>query len=359
MLTAGIVGLPNVGKSTLFNALLKKQVADAANYPFCTIDPNIGVVEVPDERLPKLAKIVETEKIVPSAVEFCDIAGLVRGASKGEGLGNQFLSHIREVDAIIHVVRLFEDENVTHVSQKLDPKDDIETIETELILKDLETLSRQEKPNKKLSKEDDIYYDAVEILKEKLNKNIAAKEVQLSDIQKESVKKLNLLTIKPVLYVLNLSEKQLINLPEIKKLISTHFNEFQPILTLCAKLESDIVVLSPDEQKEYLQQYNLEEPGLNRLINAAYDLLGLISFLTAGKKEVRAWPIKKGTTAQNAAGVIHTDFIQHFIKAEIVPYQQFVEVGGWIHAREKGLAKMCGRDYEMQDGDVVDFKVGV
>jgi len=334
-------------------------VADAANYPFCTIDPNIGVVEVPDERLPKLAKIVETEKIVPSAVEFCDIAGLVRGASKGEGLGNQFLSHIREVDAIIHVVRLFEDENVTHVSQKLDPKDDIETIETELILKDLETLSRQEKPNKKLSKEDDIYYDAVEILKEKLNKNIAAKEVQLSDIQKESVKKLNLLTIKPVLYVLNLSEKQLINLPEIKKLISTHFNEFQPILTLCAKLESDIVVLSPDEQKEYLQQYNLEEPGLNRLINAAYDLLGLISFLTAGKKEVRAWPIKKGTTAQNAAGVIHTDFIQHFIKAEIVPYQQFVEVGGWIHAREKGLAKMCGRDYEMQDGDVVDFKVGV
>lgn len=351
MLKVGIVGLPNVGKSTLFNALLKKQVAVAANYPFCTIDPNVGIVEVPDERLPKLAGIVKTNTIVPSAVEFYDIAGLVRGASKGEGLGNQFLSHIKEVDAIVHVVRLFEDSNVIHVSEKINPTEDIEIVETELILKDLDTLSRQNRPNKKLEKEDEAFYEAVAILVEKLNQNIPAREVSLTEIQQEGVRRLNLLTMKPVLYVTNVSETQLgegvLELSNRKQ------------IALCVKLEADIVVLDKADQQEYLKQFNLKEPGLNRLIKAAYELLGLISFLTAGEKEVRAWPISNGTDAQNAAGVIHTDFIKHFIKAEIVPYQAFVDAGGWTPARDKGQAKMCGREYIMKDGDVVDFKVNI
>src|SRR3990167_8987621 len=286
-LSIGIVGMPNVGKSTLFNALLKKTVAYAANYPFATIEPNVGVVEVPDARLPVLAKIVNTQKIVPAAVEFYDIAGLVKGASEGEGLGNKFLSHIREVAAIAHVVRLFEDPDIIHVSNKVDPISDIQTVETELILSDMATLSKQHEPKGKASKEDIFLYEVVQ------------------------------------------------------------------------KLENDVLTLSPEDQKEYLEGYGLKDTGLNNLIQKAYSTLGLISFLTGGEKEVRAWTITKGTLAPQAAGTIHTDFEKHFIKADVIPYQDFVDLGGWVNAREQGKVQSTGKDYVMQDGEVVEFKVGV
>lgn len=350
-LKIGIVGLPNVGKSTLFNALLKKQVALAANYPFATIEPNVGIVEVPDSRLPKLAEVVKTNKIVPAAVEFIDIAGLVKGASTGEGLGNKFLAHIREVSAIAHVVRVFEDPNVVHVGNEVNPKSDMETIEAELILADLQSLEKQQRPNKKMEKEEIIFHDTIDLLKEKLNQAIPARDISLSEPQLESIKPLNLLTFKPVIYICNLSEQQLDN-PYLPNLPENS-------ILLSAKLESEIVILSPEEQIEYLKQYNLEESGLNRLITKAYQTLGLISFLTAGEKEVRAWTIKKGTLAPAAAGVIHTDFEKHFIKAEVVPFKTFVELGGWIKCREEGKVTLAGKDYEMKDGDVVDFKVGV
>lgn len=350
-LKIGIVGLPNAGKSTLFNALLKKQVALAANYPFATIEPNVGIVEVPDDRLPKLTEVVKTNKIVPAAVEFIDIAGLVKGASTGEGLGNKFLAHIREVAAIAHVVRVFEDPNVVHVGPKIDPKSDMETIEAELILADLQTLEKQLRPNKKLEKEEIFFYDTVDLLKEKLNKAVPARDIFLSENQLESIKSLNLLTLKPVIFVCNLSEKQLEkpNSPDYPK----------NSIYLSAKLESEVVVLNEADQKEYLKQYGLEESGLNRLIKKAYETLGLISFLTAGEKEVRAWTIKKGTLAPAAAGVVHTDFEKHFIKAEVVSFETFIELGGWAKCREVGKVTLGGKDYEMKDGDVVDFKVGV
>jgi GTP-binding protein YchF len=367
-LSIGIVGLPNVGKSTLFNALLKKQVAYAANYPFATIEPNVGVVEVPDPRLPVLAQIVHTEKIVPAIVEFYDIAGLVRGASKGEGLGNQFLSHIREVAAIVHVVRLFEDGNVIHVANKVDPLDDIKTVETELIFADLATLEKQKEPRMNASKEEKIRWEAVQILKNKLNNGTLARYVALDDEQLEIVKQLNLLTMKPVLYIFNVSEKQLENHEETEKTIQNIISNVGngrdhslPVkyLYLNAKLENEIVVLSSEEQKEYLQQYGLKETGLNRLAQKAYEMLGLISFLTAGEKEVRAWTIARGTTAPQAAGTIHTDFEKHFIKADVIPYPEFVVANGWVKAREQGKVMVMGKDYVMKDGDVVEFKVGV
>jgi GTP-binding protein YchF len=368
-LSIGIVGLPNVGKSTLFNALLKKQIAEVANYPFCTIEPNIGVIEVPDERLPVLAKIVNTTKIIPAVVEFYDIAGLVRGASTGEGLGNKFLSHIREVAAIVHVVRLFDDKNITHVANKIDPLDDIKTIETELILADLQTLEKQKEPKgSSTSKEEKERWQVIQKVKEQLNKGITLNRQNLTDEEKILIKPLNLLTSKNVIYLFNVSENQLENKKEIKEKIHqifTDYNRFQPISTdynylyLSAKLESEIVVLSESEQKEYLKQYGLEESGLNRLIKKAYETLGLISFLTAGVKEVRAWTIKKGTLAPQAAGVIHSDFEKHFIKADVIPYEKFVEASGWTKARERGLVLTVGKDYEIKDGEVVEFKVGV
>ncbi len=371
-LSIGIVGLPNVGKSTLFNALLKKQVAYAANYPFATIEPNVGVVEVPDPRLPVLAQIVHTEKIVPAIVEFYDIAGLVRGASKGEGLGNQFLSHIREVAAIVHVVRLFEDGNVIHVANKVDPLDDIKTVETELIFADLATLEKQKEPRMNASKEEKIRWEAVQILKKKLNEGISARHIEFDDEQLHEVRQLNLLTIKPVLYVFNVSEAQLENKEETEKQIASWFHDFiatsvnnetmkqsSNYLYLNAKLENEIVVLSTEEQKEYLHQYGLKETGLNRLAQKAYEMLGLISFLTAGEKEVRAWTITKGTTAPQAAGTIHTDFEKHFIKADVILYPEFVAANGWVKAREQGKVMIMGKDYVMKDGDVVEFKVGV
>jgi len=376
-LSIGIVGLPNVGKSTLFNALLKKQVAEVANYPFCTIEPNVGVIEVPDERLPVLAKIVNTTKIIPAVVEFYDIAGLVRGASTGEGLGNKFLSHIREVAAIIHVVRLFDDKNITHVANKIDPLDDIKTIETELILADLQTLEKVKSQKSKVKNESDkLKIETVELLITNLNKGIPARKINLTDEQKNIIKPLNLLTSKNVIYLLNVSENQLENKKEIENKIDGIIKQIytqipnlknnktsnqQPAtrnyLYLSAKLESEIVVLSESEQKEYLKQYGLEESGLNRLIKKAYETLGLISFLTAGVKEVRAWTIKKGTLAPQAAGVIHSDFEKHFIKADIIPYEKFVEASGWTKARGQGLVQTVGKDYQMKDGDVVEFKV--
>jgi hypothetical protein len=364
-ISIGIVGLPNVGKSTLFNALLKKQVADVANYPFCTIEPNVGVIEVPDERLPVLAKIVDTTKIVPAVVEFYDIAGLVKGASKGEGLGNKFLSHIREVATIVHVVRLFEDSNIIHVNNKVDPKTDMEVVESELILADLETLQKNQNSKiknqndkSKLKNEEETKKLLVKKLIEELNNDIPARLVELNDEEKELIKLLNLLTIKPVLYVFNVSEKQLENIQLTKKQIEEIVGSHDYIY-LNAKLESEIVAFTPEEQKEYLKQYGLEETGLNRLIKKAYEMLGLISFLTAGTLEARAWTIKKGMLAPQAAAVIHTDFEKHFIKADIVTYQDFVNCNGWVKARETGKVQTVGRDYVMKDGEVVEFKVGV
>lgn len=363
-LSIGIVGLPNVGKSTLFNALLKKSVADVANYPFCTIEPNVGIVEVPDERLPVLAKIVNTQKIVPAVVEFYDIAGLVKGASEGAGLGNKFLSHIREVAAIVHVVRLFEDSNVIHVGNKVDPLSDIQIIESELILSDLATLEKQKQPKGAASKEEFMLFETVQLLKQKLNTGIPARKVSLNDKQLELTGQLNLLTLKLVIYAFNISEKQLEEKEKTNKQISEILRIVQEegnsnSIYFNAKLENEVLALSEEEQKEYLKQYGLEETGLNRLIKKAYETLGLISFLTAGEKEVRAWTIKKDTLAPQAAGTIHTDFEKHFIKADVIPYQQFTDAGGWVRAREKGLVQSVGKDYEIKDGEVVEFKVGV
>lgn len=349
-LSIGIVGLPNVGKSTLFNALLKKQVAQAANYPFCTIEPNVGVVEVPDERLAVLAQVVNTKKIVPAIVEFYDIAGLVAGASTGEGLGNKFLSHIREVSAIIHVVRVFDDKDVVHVASIPKPEEDIKTIETELILSDLQTLEKQNEPRGKISKEQVFLWEAVQILKKELNNGKLAQKVELSEEQKQAMSGLNLLTNKPIIYAYNVSENQILQKPNIQLL--------EPNVIISAKIESELSNLLPEEQKEYLTSLGLPESGLDRLIKKAYETLGLISFLTAGEIEAKAWTIKKGTLAPQAAGTIHTDFEKKFIKADIANYNDFVSNNGWLKCRELGKVRSEGKDYVMQDGDVVEFKIG-
>jgi GTP-binding protein YchF len=363
-LSIGIVGLPNVGKSTLFNALLKKQVADAANYPFCTIEPNVGIVEVPDERLPVLAKIVKTEKIVPAVVEFYDIAGIVKGASEGEGLGNKFLSHIREVAAIVHVVRLFEDNNVIHVANKVDPKSDIDVIDAELILADLETLKKQHEPKMNATKDERAAFEIIQRMKAELDKGISARNISLTDEEKALVQHLNLLTMKPIMYAFNVSEEQLMAQEQTKKTIETVLSSTNYALPATnyllfnAKLENDVLAFTPSEQKEYLDQFQLKDTGLNRMIKKCYEILGLISFLTAGTLEARAWTIKKGELAPEAAGTIHTDFTKKFIKADICSYEDFVANEGWVKAREVGKVVSAGKDYVMKDGDVVEFKIG-
>ncbi|MCR4264158.1 MAG: redox-regulated ATPase YchF [Candidatus Roizmanbacteria bacterium] len=354
-LKVGIVGLPNAGKSTLFNALLKKQAALAANYPFATIEPNIGIVPVPDERLIKLAELVEKEEgkyppLVPATIEFVDIAGLVQGASKGEGLGNKFLSHIREVDVICHVVRYFSDPDVIHTMGDVNPERDIGVIETELALADLQTLENQKMPKGTQNKEEMKKWDLIEKIKTTLNTNIPARRTIVSDEEQGIVRELQLLTMKPVLYVFNVSEDQLTG--------TTPPSAFSPSMVVAAKTESELAGLSPSEQKEYLDSLNIIQSGLDQVISKAYEMLGLISFLTMGEKEVRAWTITKSMLAPQAAGVIHTDFEKLFIKADVISYDDLIRVGSRAKAKETGKLRLEGRDYEMQDGDVVEFKIG-
>ncbi|MEX1052723.1 MAG: redox-regulated ATPase YchF [Patescibacteria group bacterium] len=366
-LSCGIVGLPNVGKSTLFNALLKKQVAYAANYPFATIEPNVGVVEVPDERLEKLADSIASLQndvrppIMPAVVEFYDIAGLVRGAHKGEGLGNQFLSHIREVSVVIHVIRLFEDENIIRVdTAQKGPLDDMTIINEELIFADLSTLEKQREPKGNISKDDQFAWDTFQTVKNDLNKGIFIKNQRLTDEQLSTLKPLNLLTFKPQILVFNISENQLTNKIDTEGKIKKILNDSkikEDYIYLCIKLENEILSLSQKEQIEYLSSFGLDETGLEKLIKTAYSTLDLISFLTAGEKEVRAWTIKQGTDAQNAAGVIHTDFFSKFIRADIVTFDDYISNNGWLKAKETGKVHSVGRDYVMKDGDVVDFKI--
>ncbi len=369
-LSIGIIGLPNVGKSTLFNALLKRQQALAANYPFATIEPNIGVVDVPDPRLAKLAELVKQEfgqrkgdreipeKIIPAVVKFYDIAGLVKGASQGEGLGNQFLSHIREADALIQVVRDFEDANVIRAGS-IDQKTDIEVINTELILADLQVLSKrierfEGEMKKNKSPENQKKMELYKTLLEALNKGTLSIDVKVSDEDKPLIKDLNLLTIKPMIYVLNVSEQ------DLSSKVTQNSNSLEKErVYLCAKIESELSSLDETDANAYKNELGILESGLDQVIKKGYGLLGLQTFLTAGPKEVRAWTIRKGDKAPQAAGVIHTDFERGFISAEVISYDSLLAVGGWKNAKEKGLVRIEGKNYVMQDGDVVEFRFSV
>lgn len=364
-LTAGIVGLPNVGKSTLFNAITKAG-AEAANYPFCTIDPNVGIVEVPDARLEKLTQVVKPQKTVPTAFEFTDIAGIVKGASKGEGLGNQFLSHIRQVDAICHVVRCFTDENITHVSGTIDPIDDIETINLELILADLETVSRRYERTEKLARQKDKAavqeFEVMKQLKEALEADRPARSVDLNEEEEKIAKHLHLLTAKPVLYVANVGEDDILDIENneyVQQVVDYAKEEKAEVIVVSAKIEEEIAELDEEEKELFLEELGIEESGLDQLIKAAYELLGLATYFTAGEKEVRAWTFKKGMTAPEAAGIIHSDFEKGFIRAETVSYDDLMEAGSMAKARENGKVRLEGKDYLVQDGDVIHFRFNV
>lgn len=364
-LKAGIVGLPNVGKSTLFNAITQAG-AESANYPFCTIDPNVGIVEVPDERLLKLTELVEPNRTVPTAFEFVDIAGLVKGASKGEGLGNKFLAHIREVDAIVHVVRCFQDENITHVSGKVDPLSDIETINLELIFADLETVEKRiERSRKNMKSGDKKYALEVELLervKTALENGQPARSVELSDEERLMLRDLHLITMKPVLYAANVSEEEAGSSednPYVAQVREFAAAEGAEVVPISAKVESEIAELEGEDKQLFLEELGLSQSGLDRLINAAYRLLGLYTYFTAGVQEVRAWTIRKGTKAPQAAGVIHTDFERGFIRAEVVSYEQLVEAGSMNGAKERGWLRLEGKDYVVQDGDIMHFRFNV
>ena len=360
----GIVGLPNVGKSTLFNAITNAG-AECANYPFCTIEPNVGVVPVPDERLDELAKIYNPEKITHAIIEFVDIAGLVKGASKGEGLGNKFLSHIREVDSIAQVVRCFENPNVVHVDGNIDPLRDIETINLELIFADIETLDKRldrAYKNLKADKKVQVEIDVLKKLKTALESGKCARTVELTDEEKELLKDTFLLTMKPTLYIANVSEEQLQD-PEndenVKKVIDYAKSEGAEVIPLCIKIEEELASLEDEDKKEMLDALGLAESGLDKVIKSSYNLLGLMSFLTAGEPEVRAWTIKKGTKAPQAAGKIHSDIERGFIRAEIVSYDDLIREGSMNAAKEKGLVRSEGKDYIMKDGDIVLFRFNV
>lgn len=359
----GIVGLPNVGKSTLFNAITKAK-AEMANYPFCTIEPNIGVVTVPDSRLPVVADIYQSKKIIPTTIEFVDIAGLVKGASKGEGLGNKFLGNIREVDAIAHVIRCFDDENVVHVSGKIDPIDDMETVNTELFLSDLEMLERRIERTKKLAKHDPIEKENLSTL-EKLKVFLENEQhPQKSDFSKEQwdyVKSLNLITVKPILYVANVSEDDLNqeNVYVQQLIEKVGENTDQRVITISAEIEEEISELDSEAKEAFLLELGLEHSGMETVARAAYDLLGLISYLTVGPKECRAWTVKEGTKAPGAAGKIHSDMERGFIRAEVIGYEELIAAGSEQKAKELGIVRIEGKDYVMQDGDVTYFRFNV
>ena len=360
----GIVGLPNVGKSTLFNAITKAG-AEAANYPFCTIEPNIGVVTVPDSRIDKLHEIYHSKKTIYTTIEFADIAGLVKGASKGEGLGNQFLGHIRETDAIVHVVRCFTSDNIVHVSGKIDPLDDIEVINTELILADLEAAYKAISKMQKSAKADKSLNSTLETLskiKETLEEGKSIRMLDLSDEELGDIKPYNFLTAKPIIYVANISEDDISDEDNEYVKVVKNFakTENAKCVKICADIESELSELDDSERKSYLEELGIDESGLDKLIKASYDLLNLISFLTAGEPEVRAWTIKKGTKAPQAAGKIHSDFEKGFIRAETISYDKLMECDGLLSkAREKGFIRSEGKNYIMQDGDVVNFLFNV
>ena len=364
-LTAGIVGLPNVGKSTLFKAITKAG-ALAANYPFATIDPNVGIVEVPDERLQKLTEMVTPKKTVPTGFEFTDIAGIVKGASKGEGLGNKFLAHIREVDAICQVVRAFDDDNITHVSGKIDPIDDIEVINMELIFADLESIDRHLPRLEKMAKQKDKDAMAEAALltkiKEGLENDMPASAIDFTDDEKKAVKGLHLLTFKPKLYVANVAEDDLADLDNNEYLAA--INEYAAkdgaeVIVISARVEEEIATLEDDEKEMFLEELGLAESGLDKLVRASYDMLGLATYFTAGEQEVRAWTFKKGMTAPECAGIIHTDFQKGFIRAETVAYEDLMNAGNMVKAREAGKVRLEGKEYLMKDGDVVHFRFNV
>jgi len=362
----GIVGLPNVGKSTLFNALTNTMKAEAANYPFCTIEPNVGIVEVPDERLYKIAEIVKPKKVTPTTIEFVDIAGLVRGASKGEGLGNQFLANIRNVDAIAHVVRCFQDENVVHVDGEVNPIRDIETINLELIFKDLESVERRIQRVSKVAKSGDKgarkELEALERIKEILEngRRIQPYLKELGDGEKRAVRELQLLTAKPVMYIANVDEEGLLEDNELVRLVREFAEkEGAPVVKICAKIEAELSELQKDEKEEFLRELGMEEPGLNAVIREGYKLLDLITFFTAGEQEVKAWTVKRGTKAPQAAGKIHSDIERGFIRAEVIKYDDLIREGSLQACKEKGLMRLEGKDYEVQDGDIIYFRFNV
>jgi GTP-binding protein YchF len=367
MLRAGIVGLPNVGKSTLFNALTSQQSALAANYPFATIEPNIGVVAVPDERLEPLAKLVKTSVIVPATVEFLDIAGLVRGASKGEGLGNQFLANIRETDTVVQVVRCFEDEGIVHVEGTVNPQRDIETIQIELALSDLAAVERRREKAQKSVKSGDktarAELDVLDKIQPVLEDGKPARTATLTDDELAVARGFFLLTMKPTIYAANVDEATLAENaeenPHVRAVREIAESESAEFVIICAQLEAELVELPPDERKDYMEALGVEGSGVDRLIKSAYRLLGLMSFLTAGEKEVRAWTIPQGTRAPQAAGVIHSDIERGFIRAETVSYDQLVRAGSYAAAREQGLLRLEGKEYVMQEGDIVNFRFNV